>query len=81
MRRCEVCDNQSDKTFDVVINGVVHVFDCFECAIQALAPPCYHCGCRVIGRGVEHFHVMYCCTDCAEQSSLNAALWAAPAIQ
>jgi hypothetical protein len=30
------------------------IFDSFECAIHMLAPVCPHCGCRVIGHGVEH---------------------------
>src|SRR2546430_2120213 len=53
MAQCEVCHNQYDKTFQVVADGATHVFDSFECAIQALAPTCAHCGCRVIGPGVE----------------------------
>jgi hypothetical protein len=31
---------------------VLYTFDCFECAIQALAPTCAHCQSRVIGHGV-----------------------------
>jgi len=29
------------------------VFDSFECAIHRLAPACAHCGCKVVGHGVE----------------------------
>jgi hypothetical protein len=50
---CEVCGNQYDKTFEVRLDGAKHVFDSFECAIQALAASCAHCRCRVIGHGVE----------------------------
>ena len=53
MTRCEVCGNEYDKTLEVVVNGVSHYFDCFECAIHALAPECEHCGCKIIGHGVE----------------------------
>jgi hypothetical protein len=40
MAKCEVCDNQYDKTFEVLMAGKTHVFDSFECAISALAPTC-----------------------------------------
>ena len=53
MAQCEMCGNEYDKTFDVVMNGQSHTFDSFECAIHALAPICEHCGCKVIGHGVE----------------------------
>ena len=30
-----------------------------------LAPTCHHCGCRIIGHGVEVNGVFYCCANCA----------------
>jgi hypothetical protein len=66
MARCEVCGNDYDKAFQI-LDGTTHVFDCFECAIQALAPQCAHCGCRIIGHGVEAGGRMFCCAHCAEQ--------------
>jgi Rieske Fe-S protein len=65
MARCEVCGNDYDKAFRVD-NGTMHVFDSFECAINALAPICQHCGCRVIGNGVETHGRFYCCAHCAK---------------
>jgi len=65
---CEVCGNEYAMTFEVVAAGARHVFDSFECAIQALAPRCEHCGCRVIGHGVEERGKFYCCAHCAHQS-------------
>jgi hypothetical protein len=65
MARCEVCGNDYDKAFQVV-NGTTHTFDSFECAIQALAPTCEHCGCRVIGHGVEAHGRFFCCAHCAK---------------
>ena len=53
MARCEVCGNQYDKSFQVVMNGETHVFDSFECAIHALAPNCENCGIKIIGHGME----------------------------
>jgi len=68
-KMCEVCGNEYDKAFEVVIteNGRQqhHVFDSFECAIHAVAPQCAHCGCRIVGHGVEADGVVYCCAACA----------------
>jgi hypothetical protein len=69
MARCEVCGNDYDKTLSVTVaGGAPHTFDSFECAIQALAPHCAHCGCRVIGHGVEAAGKVYCCANCARMS-------------
>jgi hypothetical protein len=67
MARCEVCGNNYDKSFIVTMEGVEHTFDAFECAINALAPLCDHCGCRIIGHGVEEQGSIYCCAHCARQ--------------
>ena len=53
LAQCEVCGNDYDKSFEIVMMGVTHVFDSFECAIHALAPRCGHCGCSIIGHGLE----------------------------
>ena len=68
MATCEVCGNDYDKSFDVVAQGGQrHTFDSFECAIHALAPRCAHCGCRVVGHGVESDGTIYCCAHCAAE--------------
>jgi hypothetical protein len=66
MPLCEVCGNDYDKAFAVTLGGETHIFDSFECAIQALAPTCVNCGCRVIGHGVEADGRIFCCAHCAE---------------
>jgi hypothetical protein len=66
MPRCETCGNDYDKSFEVVRGRERHVFDSFECAIQAMAPVCVHCNCRIIGHGVEADGEMYCCAHCAK---------------
>ena len=69
MARCEVCGNDYDKAFQVQMPvGSTHTFDSFECAIQKLAPTCVHCGCRVIGHGVEASSQIFCCAHCAHES-------------
>jgi hypothetical protein len=68
MAQCEVCGNDYDKSFEIRKDGATHVFDSFECAIHALAPTCSHCGCRIIGHGLESNGSMFCCANCARQS-------------
>ncbi|HSF43956.1 MAG TPA: hypothetical protein VLT87_29470 [Thermoanaerobaculia bacterium] len=68
MAACEVCGNDYDRAFEVVMAGKSHVFDSFECAIHALAPLCAHCGCRIVGHGVQAGDTIYCCAHCAEHS-------------
>lgn len=65
MVRCDLCGNEYDKTFQVVKNGESHVFDSFECAVQMMAPACPHCGCKIIGHGVEANGMVFCCANCA----------------
>ena len=65
MSRCETCGNDYDKSFDVIVDGTSHTFDSFECAIHLLAPVCEHCGCRIVGHGVEADGRMFCCAHCA----------------
>jgi hypothetical protein len=72
MATCEVCGNDYDKSFDVTPHqGGTHTFDSFECAIHALAPRCAHCGCRVIGHGVEAEGQIFCCAHCARHSGVE----------
>jgi hypothetical protein len=71
MAKCEVCGNDYDKAFQVVMAGQSHTFDSFECAIQALAPVCSHCRCKVIGHGVEGAGAYYCCAHCAKAGGLS----------
>jgi hypothetical protein len=71
MAVCATCGNDYDKTFEVVKGGRSFIFDSFECAIQALAPTCAHCHCRIIGHGLEKDGVFFCCDHCAEQQGVK----------
>ncbi len=71
--RCEVCGNSYDKAFELRVAGAVHVFDSFECAIHALAPTCKHCGCRILGHGIESAGVFFCCASCARMDGTPGA--------
>lgn len=67
MAHCEVCGNEYDKTFQVVMHGKSHTFDSFECAIHALAPKCSHCSCMIVGHGIEVDGTFFCCAHCAHE--------------
>jgi hypothetical protein len=66
---CEVCGNDYDKSFEVIAAGARHVFDSFECAIHRMAPVCEHCGCKVLGHGVEVDGSFFCCAHCARETT------------
>jgi hypothetical protein len=68
MARCDTCGNDYDKAFSVRdASGHELHFDSFECAITAMAPTCEHCGCRILGHGVEADGAIFCCAHCASE--------------
>jgi hypothetical protein len=73
MARCEVCGNDYDKSFEVSGPRGRGTFDSFECAIHKFAPTCEHCGCRVIGHGIEAGAKFYCCANCARAAGAQGA--------
>lgn len=72
MATCEVCGNDYDRPLEIGYEGETHTFDSFECAIHALAPTCGHCGCRVIGHGVQADGRIFCCAHCAQHEGVDA---------
>ena len=75
MATCEVCGNEYDKAFEVIAAGARHTFDSFECAIQAMAPVCEHCHCRVIGHGVEVGGRSFCCAHTNQWKESRSFTW------
>lgn len=73
MQACDVCGNHYDRAFEVRLGGQTFVFDCFECAIHRVAPVCQHCGCRVIGHGVDSGDRVFCCDHCRRAGDRAAA--------
>lgn len=70
--RCERCGNEYDQSFTILLaNGDRRMFDCFECAIGALAPKCVRCGVAVIGHGVQAYGAIYCCAHCARGEGVD----------
>lgn len=65
---CATCGNEYDKAFRVeTAAGESFWFDSIECASARIAPKCAHCGCTVLGHGVESPSDVFCCAHCAEQ--------------
>ncbi|HEU5188931.1 MAG TPA: hypothetical protein VFX14_04505 [Methylomirabilota bacterium] len=71
MGRCDVCGNDYRRTMEIRVGGERGTFDSFECAIHRLAPMCEHCGCRVIGHGVELGDRIFCCASCAAMEGID----------
>ena len=71
MNKCDVCGNNYDKAFRITMAGAIYTFDCFECAIHKLAPACAHCGCKILGHGVETPDKFFCCAHCANESGVK----------
>ena len=72
MAQCEVCGNDYDKAFQINAAGATHTFDSFECAIHRLAPQCAHCGCKVVGHGIEAGGRFFCCASCARHTGVTS---------
>jgi hypothetical protein len=71
MAKCVVCGNDYQRAFKVTTaEGKTHTFDSFECAIHHLAPRCEHCGCMIIGHGIEADARYFCCAHCAHESGV-----------
>jgi hypothetical protein len=66
MKPCELCGNESNRTFEVISAGVSHTFDSIECAATVIAPHCKHCDCRILGHAYDVDGDMFCCVHCAE---------------
>ena len=66
MPRCHTCGNDYAKSFVT--------FDSMECAAYKLAPSCAHCGCLILGHGIEDGSSMYCCAHCARGSGNDEAV-------
>lgn len=71
MAKCDLCGNDYQRSFQVILGGKTWTFDSFECAIQQLAPECTHCRCRIIGHGIEAGDKYYCCAHCARHDGVK----------
>ena len=69
---CEVCGNDYDKVFEIIVAGRRHVFDSFECAIHALSAVCEHCRRKTVPQGFDPGARFYCSPGCAQASGATA---------
>lgn len=70
MATCDTCGNDYPHTFTLTTHdGTTGTFDSFECAVHAMAPVCAHCGCRILGHGVDVEREIFCCSHCARTST------------
>jgi hypothetical protein len=65
MATCSVCGGDNENAFIIEAAGETYIFDTLDCAIQALAPKCANCGCRILGYAVEVSGKVFCCANCA----------------
>lgn len=72
MAKCEQCGNDYHSPIEIKVNGKTHTYDCFECAIEQLAPRCARCATRVIGHGLEADAGIYCSGHCASEAGVEA---------
>ena len=68
------CGNDYAKSFDVLTaDGQRFTFVSMECAAYS-SPSCAHCGCLILGHGIEDGSSMYCCAHCARGSGNDEAV-------
>ena len=71
MATCDMCGNDYADAMQIMLRGETHTFDSFECAIHAIAPRCKHCGCTILGHGLQADGTMFCCAHCARESGVE----------
>jgi nitrite reductase/ring-hydroxylating ferredoxin subunit len=67
-----MCGNDYDGAMQITVDGKTHTFDSFECAIHAVAPRCSHCGCTILGHGLQADGNVFCCAHCARESGVDS---------
>jgi hypothetical protein len=70
--KCDMCGNEYDNAMQITVaGGQTYTFDSFECAIHHIAPRCDHCGCMVIGHGLQAGDQFFCCAHCAREKGVG----------
>lgn len=73
MATCDTCGNDYANAFEVrTADGRQFTFDSIECAVSSIAPECVHCGCRILGHGIQDGDRVFCCAHCARKSGVDA---------
>ncbi|MDN6556755.1 MAG: hypothetical protein L0K74_09695 [Acidipropionibacterium acidipropionici] len=74
MAVCQVCGNDYDRPLAVTQGNRSGIYDSFECAIHEMAPRCMHCGCQILGHGVQVDSEIFCCAHCASSATGDTAV-------
>lgn len=74
IKECENCGQLHDKPFVLIKDGKEHTFDSFECAIDFIAPRCFHCNKLVIGREIHQDGEIYCSPDCSNETHFSTVV-------
>ena len=74
MKPCDTCGNEYDRSFQLTTaDGSSYTFDSIECAAHKVAPACDHCGCRILGHGIQAGSSVFCCAACARHAGATEA--------
>jgi hypothetical protein len=74
IKECENCGQLHDKPFVIIKDGREHTFDSFECAIDFIAPRCFHCNKLVIGREIYQDGEIFCSPDCSNETHFSTVV-------
>lgn len=79
MKVCRKCHLPARLPLTVQLDqGPKYTFDCFDCAIETLAPRCPECGRVYLGRPVTYAKQQFCSTACAQRRQARDAWSPAP---
>jgi hypothetical protein len=70
MARCDICQNESDHCFVLLVGGRPETYDSLECAVHALTLTCDSCSWRIAGPGIERDGFFFCSPYCAKQEDI-----------
>lgn len=72
---CDACGNDYARAFEIVTaDGRRLIADSVECAAHLIAPKCAHCGCLILGHGIETSDAFYCCAACSRHAGEAGAV-------
>lgn len=74
MKSCKKCGQPAQTPVTVRVGaGPQYTFDCFDCAIETLAPRCPECGRSYTGHPVTLGEQRFCSTACAQRRQVRDA--------
>ncbi len=74
IKECDNCGKTHDKAFVILKEGREHTFDSFECAINFVAPRCFHCNTFILGRQVDQDGETFCSIKCSKAMHFSTVM-------